>query len=267
MKQVTFKVNEKGRDFVIGDLHGSHSLLQLALDHVRFDPSIDRLFSVGDLIDRGPDSLKCLQLLDEPWFFAVKGNHEDMMVSGMRDIGFQNWMYNGGMWYTDVEQEVRTYELILDELPLAMTVELPEDKKFHVIHAELDHDRPISDAEFANDLPYLAHNDLILWGRYIFRSLYNQVLTERDIRKWRTGAELEKVGVWCNSENLSTIYCGHSVMCAPTKVGKLTNLDTGAVFSYKEPAKYGLTITEPLTNRFWTTNIDGTKEVTPVVVL
>jgi serine/threonine protein phosphatase 1 len=41
-----------GRDFVLGDLHGTTDLLRLLMEHVAFDPKKDRLFSVGDLIDR-----------------------------------------------------------------------------------------------------------------------------------------------------------------------------------------------------------------------
>ena len=73
--------NTRGTDYVIGDLHGCFSLLERLLGEVHFDKSRDRLFSVGDLIDRGPESLRCLQLLAEPWFYAVQGNHENMMLN------------------------------------------------------------------------------------------------------------------------------------------------------------------------------------------
>ena len=72
--------NRTGRDFVIGDLHGCLPLLTRLLDHVQFDPTLDRLFSTGDLIDRGPDSAGCLELLKENWFHAVVGNHELMLT-------------------------------------------------------------------------------------------------------------------------------------------------------------------------------------------
>jgi serine/threonine protein phosphatase 1 len=72
----TVAANTRGRDFVVGDIHGWLEPLQAELDAVCFDPAVDRLFSVGDLIDRGPDSEQCLLLTREPWFFAVRGNHE-----------------------------------------------------------------------------------------------------------------------------------------------------------------------------------------------
>lgn len=95
--------NKTGRDFIIGDLHGCYQQLMEKLSEVKFDVSIDRLFSVGDLIDRGPESLECLRLLSESWFFAVRGNHESMllnylgieraMLSSPRDF-----IDNGGDW-------------------------------------------------------------------------------------------------------------------------------------------------------------------------
>lgn len=47
--------------------------------HVQLQPACDRLFSVGDLVDRGEHAIDALALLDFPWFFAVKGNHEEVM--------------------------------------------------------------------------------------------------------------------------------------------------------------------------------------------
>lgn len=273
------KINDKGRDFVVGDLHGCHSLLNMALDHVRFDPSIDRLISVGDLVDRGPDSMKCLKLLSEPWFHAVMGNHEDMMVKAI--IGNPGWSTvwnkNGGTWaYSEDRAELVSLVSLATadctDLPWLITVDLPDGKMFHVLHAELDEDHPISDEELLFNfedfaLAGVADGEVCIWGRTIFRSLYNQHLTQHSIAKWRRGAALEKVGVWCNSDTLSNIYCGHSVMRKPTAVGKLVNIDTGAFLAYQKKDGYGLTLTEPLTNRFWTTNLDGTTEVTPVIVL
>jgi len=69
-------VNQQGRDFIIGDLHGCHATLKTILESSRFDPERDRLISVGDILDRGPNSIRCLELVDEPWFLMVLGNHE-----------------------------------------------------------------------------------------------------------------------------------------------------------------------------------------------
>ena len=44
--------NLRGRDLAVGDIHGHFQRLQQCLDAVGFDPAVDRLFSVGDLVDR-----------------------------------------------------------------------------------------------------------------------------------------------------------------------------------------------------------------------
>ena len=68
---------------MLGDLHGHYPALLHLLNTVQFDPTVDRLFSVGELIDRGPDSLACLQLLQQPWFYAVLGNHEAICLEAV----------------------------------------------------------------------------------------------------------------------------------------------------------------------------------------
>jgi len=49
-----------GKDYIAGDLHGCFSLLERLMEEVSFDKNHDRFFSVGDLIDRGPESFRCL---------------------------------------------------------------------------------------------------------------------------------------------------------------------------------------------------------------
>src|SRR3546814_17288249 len=78
--------NKVGSDFIVGDLHGCLDLLQVELDRVGFDRAKDRLFSVGELIDRGPDSMGCLRLLREPWFFAARGNNADMLLDYASEV-------------------------------------------------------------------------------------------------------------------------------------------------------------------------------------
>ena len=64
----------------MGDIHGHFSRLEATLAMRRFNPAQDRLFSVGDLVDRGQESPQVLDWLKRPWFFAVCGNHDDYAV-------------------------------------------------------------------------------------------------------------------------------------------------------------------------------------------
>ena len=96
------KNRSEGLAFFVGDIHGYYDRLMDALDEAGFDPKKGhKLFSVGDLIDRGEDSMKVLDLLDEPWFYAVRGNHDALMV---RTVLYdcpkseEIWAGNGGAW-------------------------------------------------------------------------------------------------------------------------------------------------------------------------
>jgi bis(5'-nucleosyl)-tetraphosphatase (symmetrical) len=64
--------------FAIGDLQGCYSAFRRLLDQIRFDPGTDRLWLVGDIINRGPDSLATLRFVKELGTAAltVLGNHD-----------------------------------------------------------------------------------------------------------------------------------------------------------------------------------------------
>ncbi|WP_244097752.1 metallophosphoesterase [Burkholderia anthina] len=95
----TFAPNTAGRDFVVGDIHGHFVRLDACLQQVAFDPAVDRLFSVGDLVDRGPDSERVLEYVRAPWFHAVRGNHEDMAMRWPNgNMPRDNYVANGGGW-------------------------------------------------------------------------------------------------------------------------------------------------------------------------
>lgn len=75
-----FERNTKGKDYIVGDIHGMYHLLIYALESkLNFNFENDRLFAVGDLIDRGENSVECLDLLNQSWFHSIMGNHEEML--------------------------------------------------------------------------------------------------------------------------------------------------------------------------------------------
>ena len=64
--------------YAIGDLQGCYKSFRQLLDLVQFDPSKDQLWLVGDIVNRGPDSLALLRFLKQAGDSAkiVLGNHD-----------------------------------------------------------------------------------------------------------------------------------------------------------------------------------------------
>lgn len=64
--------------YAVGDIQGCFEPLQRLLHKVRFDPARDQLWAVGDLVNRGPQSLESLRFFAELGTSArvVLGNHD-----------------------------------------------------------------------------------------------------------------------------------------------------------------------------------------------
>ena len=91
-------VNAHGSDWVVGDLHGCFRHLERAIEALGIRPGIDRIISVGDLIDRGPQSHEAIYWLGDGRLAAsVLGNHETLMITALTTEYFdQMWKNNGG---------------------------------------------------------------------------------------------------------------------------------------------------------------------------
>ena len=132
-----FARNTKGRDLIIGDIHGCFTKMGAALRAIGFDTDRDRLFSVGDLVDRGPESIEAMNFLACEFVHAVSGNHEDMAVrwpNGRMDA--DNYRANGGAWMIALDRETqREVAAALSALPIAIELET-EQGLVGIVHAD-----------------------------------------------------------------------------------------------------------------------------------
>lgn len=140
-KYQAYNSNQTGRDFICSDIHGHFSLLESYLSEVQFDKAKDRLFCLGDMIDRGDESPLVINYLNKPWFYSILGNHESMLIDAYEndnDQVKQQWYRWGGEWARDLDQESlsRFYEALV-ELPIAIELNLLSGAKVGLIHAEL----------------------------------------------------------------------------------------------------------------------------------
>ncbi|QIT56681.1 metallophosphoesterase [Aquisalimonas sp. 2447] len=193
-------------------------MLERALDALGFDPVNDRVLSVGDLIDRGPESADCLALLEAPWFHAVMGNHEDMMLRRLAgDPGAAALhLENGGEWlhgrrHPEEEPRLAANVEAAAKLPHLITVGGGNGECYHVVHAEL----PTGAATVVTDSELEAGIDMdpahLLWTRKLMLG----------------GGE----GVPERAPGLSTTYCGHTPHPQVRRRRSHVCLDTGAVFA------------------------------------
>lgn len=192
--------------WVVGDLHGCYTNLMGKLDDLNFDPDHDLLISVGDLIDRGAENVECLDLITMPWFRAVRGNHEQMMVDGLSGHGNVNhWLVNGGGWFfnLDYDKEVLAKALVHKAAELPLIIELVTgNRKVVICHA----DYPYNEYEF--DKP--VSEEMVIWNRERVSDAMDGITSEI------TGADL--------------FIFGHTPACQALKYANQMYIDTGAVF-------------------------------------
>jgi serine/threonine protein phosphatase 1 len=110
------------RILAIGDIHGCSEALRTLLDRVEPGPD-DWIVTLGDYVDRGPDSYgvieQLLALHRTGRLIALRGNHEEMMLQARyRRDWFKEWWDCGG------KQALQSYSPLSDE---GKIVDVPDE--------------------------------------------------------------------------------------------------------------------------------------------
>lgn len=199
---------DSGRVFVVGDIHGCLNHLRKGLREVLFDYEADHLVAVGDLVDRGVNSLECMMLVGNQWFHSVAGNHELMAVEwferGRFDREITQWYSgNGGQWFINLPTEQQEYVIrTIKRLPLRLTVTTPSGSRYGIIHADY-----ISKKDWNH--PYTKHRDDWVWGRSRIK---------------KPEEEFPEVS------GVQMVYCGHTPVREVVQKRNVRFIDTGAVY-------------------------------------
>jgi serine/threonine protein phosphatase 1 len=210
-----FARNTAGRDFVCGDIHGRFDLLRQALEAVDFEADRDRLFTVGDLIDRGPYSAEATDWLAKPWLHACLGNHEEMALEAVHTpLALLNWVAgNGGDWWLHEMPEAQQRHLAaFAQLPLAMEIETVRGR-VGIVHADIP--------------PGLD------WPGFV-AGLLRADSSVLETALW--GRQRAAGGVSHGVAGIDQVVCGHSI-AADHKVHHVGNvwlIDTGAFTAEKD---------------------------------
>lgn len=205
--------NNRGRDFIVGDIHGCYEDLMRSLENQNFDPVDDRVISVGDLIDRGPASHSCLSLTKEQWFYTVWGNHEAMMLDALSSHpgsdAFRLWMQNGGEWALEFDLDDLKLQItdMARTTPLAIQMPL-RNLSIGVVHAAVPRNKWSSWKSRLSD----EEIQLSVWSR-------------STILNARYGIETPPV------EGIDYVIFGHTPLRFPTRIANRFFIDTGSGYS------------------------------------
>lgn len=217
-----FSANTKGIDYICADIHGHFSLLDDILLNTGFDSSRDRVFCLGDLIDRGEDSGKALDYLAKPWFHSILGNHELMLIKAVESQSkevFEWWYYWGGDWASGFSvEELKRYSEIFKRLPVAIELSLRNGSNVGLVHAEL----PASASwnTISGQLSAIPEDEWRLDDYSVAAMVWSKSIV------FATEKEQKKVKPIRNIEH---VFHGHSIVYSkPLTINNRTYMDLGS---------------------------------------
>lgn len=163
--------------YIIGDVHGCCKTLRYLISEKINLKKSDRLYLVGDLIDRGPDSKGVIdyiiELENEGYqIFTVRGNHEQMLLDSLEDdYEKEVWLENGGMETLSSYGVQMVSEIDPSHLRFILNTEYYyTGKNFIITHAGLNFkiEEPMTDLtamlwirKFNPDIKYLGKRILV----------------------------------------------------------------------------------------------------------
>jgi serine/threonine protein phosphatase 1 len=237
--------------YVLGDIHGEIAMLDTALDRIAADGGADApLISLGDLVDRGPDSRAVIDTLMQgqaagrDWT-VLKGNHDRM---------FHRYLEDGRITDPRVVSKVDWFNPRLGGLATlaAYGVDADPARDPAALLAEARAAVPSAHLAFLQSLPLCRRQDGMFFVHAgIAPGVPLDQQTEDDML-WIRDAFLTHT-----DPHPLLIVHGHTALDAPAHYGNRINLDSGA--GYGRP----LTVAVLEGGRVWTLEADGRHPLTP----
>jgi serine/threonine protein phosphatase 1 len=215
-------LSARRRVFAAGDIHGSFHLLEAELAKVGYDPQQDGLVFVGDLVDRGPDSMEALKWIDREDVRRTRGNHEDiaaMVVDRSADL---RWALKcGAKWLIREKDHAKQAEISrrLNDAPVALTIRTPGGYTVGVTHADCPSEWEWI-VKVLSDPTDPQHNRMVetcLWSRTVIDHLIEDVQATRGYPKTQ-----------CSVTGVDHVFHGHTIVRQAFAHGDRSWIDTGA---------------------------------------
>ena len=203
---------------MVGDLHGAFHLLVSAMRMVKFDKAVDRILSVGDLIDRGQDSGRVLEFLEQHFVFAIRGNHEEHFIRTSIDNLrlFARVNRHGLGWLSELDtSHIEEIQHRLLRLPIVMEVQT-DSGVVGLVHADIP-----------KGMDWKTFVELVASG------------CTKTCHTAQNGRLRIENNDCTGIDGIDRVFVGHSVMKdGPARFGNVYAIDTGAVY-YTHPEEQG----------------------------
>lgn len=232
-------LDETKRHFVFGDIHGRFATFKALLDLINYDPETDVIYSVGDMIDRGPDSVPVVQFFQQDHCHAVLGNHEQMVLNpGYWEPVWTDTHAGGSQTLASLEMHGFTTQWlteICNYLPICLDVgDENQTSSFRMIHAEC----PLSWSEkklityLSNESRYEVAEGRLLWGRKDISAITDGLLSGES---FRTDGSVNVA----QNRSPRAVFCGHTPLDNVVSAFNVHWIDTfaGGVMTCIDPVE------------------------------
>jgi bis(5'-nucleosyl)-tetraphosphatase (symmetrical) len=138
------------RTIIVGDIHGCIEEFEELIRTLSYNKDSDRMILLGDLIDRGPNSLAVVQKARRMRLECVMGNHEYKFLKWHKNAGTRMDVYDKKDYYTQFTEDDINY---IFHMPTYIKLD-----NVIVVHAGLKPGISVS-AQSKDDLMYLRYTD------------------------------------------------------------------------------------------------------------